>query len=75
MSLFLLRLLVEAIGLVGYTALTVWMMVSIDKPASPDAIGVPLITVGLCLMCIYYPILVVCQWRRRDLQNSPNAGD
>ena len=63
MDTLLTRILVGIIGLVGYTALTVWMVVSISKPADPtDAIGLPLMMLGLCLMCTFPAAMVVSHW-------------
>ena len=63
MDTLLTRLAVGTIGLAGYGALTVWMVVSIAKPTPPDPIGAPLMMLGLCLMCTGPLAMVVGRWR------------
>ena len=56
------RLAVGTAALSGYTALTAWMVVSINQPATPDAIAVPLMMLGLGLMCIAPLAVVISRW-------------
>ena len=62
MDTLLIRLLVGTTALVSYGALAVWMTVSINKPAQTDPIGVPLMMLGLCLMCTVPLAVVVSRW-------------
>lgn len=57
------RLVTGATGLAGYMALVVWMLLSIHHgPASLDAVGVPLIMLGLCIICIARVGVLVGWW-------------
>ena len=63
MDTLLTRLLVGIIGLVVYQFLTTWMVVSISKPADPtDSIGVPLMMLLICFMCVFPLVIVVSHW-------------
>ena len=67
------RLLVGMGTLMVYTAAAGWMVLSIAKPAPPDAIGVPVMMWGICMMCIVPVSLWVRWWVQRKASQSEEA--